>query len=142
MEYTHLGHKELINKSSRLLVGFIQEYKSRLSLYLSGKNFSLLLFVKGRTVISKQWLFTVSLYSAVPSIMVSIENIKGVHRIYSFGHKELAKKSSKPLTIFFLEEQKWFGIIRFGITFSELYREKCTRFSVTLRARPEGQFFF
>lgn len=101
MEYTHLGHKELINKSSRLLVGFIQEYKSRLSLYLSGKNFSLLLFVKGRTVISKQWLFTVSLYSAVPSIMVSIENIKGVHRIYSFGHKELAKKSSKPLTIFF-----------------------------------------
>ena len=101
MEYTHLGHKELINKSSRLLVGFIQEYKSRFSLYLSGKNFSLLLFVKGRTVISKQWLFTVSLYSAVPSIMVSIENIKGVHRIYSFGHKELAKKSSKPLTIFF-----------------------------------------
>ena len=101
MEYTHLGHKELINKSSRLLVGFIQEYKSRLSLYLSGKNFSLLLFVKGRTVISKQWLFTVSLYSAVPSITVSIENIKGVHRIYSFGHKELAKKSSKPLTIFF-----------------------------------------
>ena len=101
MEYTHLGHKELINKSSRLLVGFIQEYKSRLSLYLSGKNFSLLLFVKGRTVISKQWLFTVSLYSAVPSITVSIENIKGVHRIYSFGHKELVKKSSKPLTIFF-----------------------------------------
>ena len=101
MEYTHLGHKELINKSSRLLVGFIQEYKSRLSLYLSGKNFSLLLFVKGRTVISKQWLFTVSLYSAVPSITVSIENIKGVHRIYSFGHKELAKKSSTPLTIFF-----------------------------------------
>lgn len=101
MEYTHLGHKELINKSSRLLVGFIQECKSRLSLYLSGKNFSLLLFVKGRTVISKQWLFTVSLYSAVPSITVSIENIKGVHRIYSFGHKELAKKSSKPLTIFF-----------------------------------------
>ena len=54
MEYTHLGHKELINKSSRLLVGFIQEYKSRLSLYLSGKNFSLLLFVKVRTVISNQ----------------------------------------------------------------------------------------
>ena len=101
MEYTHLGHKELINKSSRLLVGFIQEYKSRLSLYLSGKNFSLLLFVKVRTVISNQWLFTDSLYSAVPSITVSIENIKGVHRIYSFGHRELAKKSSKPLTIFF-----------------------------------------
>ena len=101
MEYTHLGHKELINKSSRLLVGFIQEYKSRLSLYLSGKNFSLLLFVKVRTVISNQWFFTDSLYSAVPSITVSIENIKGVHRIYSFGHRELAKKSSKPLTIFF-----------------------------------------